>query len=205
VTVQRRFGYEYGVPMKWSSETGPRRPLGHAQGFMFKPRFHHRIPYSYTYSYTQISFIHTRHIWFLAIRHSWSSPTNSADHGRPNSGSCSDGRPRPWEFGPPDDDNPGLDEADQEQLVRVAAKNVLDKGCGNGAGGHRRWAEDICKPVSTGTGRTGPVGKSASCDTERRTSWKPFGVSPPRHLPGVPGGSGADRPGSDRRRCGIAA
>ena len=62
------------------------------------------------------------------------------------SGSCSDGRPRPWELGPPDDDNPGLDEADQEQLVHVTAKNALEKECGKGAGGHRRWAEDILTP-----------------------------------------------------------
>ena len=60
-------------------------------------------------------------------------------------GSCSDGRQRPWELGPPDDDNPGLDEADQEQLVRVSAKNAL-KDCGKGAGGHRRWAETILDP-----------------------------------------------------------
>lgn len=61
-------------------------------------------------------------------------------------GSCSDGRPRPWELGPPDDDNPGLDEADQEQLVRVNAKNAL-KDCGKDAGGHRRWAETILNPA----------------------------------------------------------
>lgn len=60
-------------------------------------------------------------------------------------GSCSDGQPRPWELGPPDEDNPGLDEADQEQLVRVSAKNAL-KDCGKGAGGHRRWAETILDP-----------------------------------------------------------
>lgn len=62
------------------------------------------------------------------------------------SGSCSDGRQRPWELGPPDDDNPGLDESDQEQLIHETAKNVLEKGCGKGAGGHRRWAEDIIDP-----------------------------------------------------------
>jgi predicted metal-dependent peptidase len=60
-------------------------------------------------------------------------------------GSCSDGRQRPWELGAPDDDNPGLDEADQEQLIHVAAKNALE-GAGKGAGGHRRWAEDILDP-----------------------------------------------------------
>jgi predicted metal-dependent peptidase len=62
------------------------------------------------------------------------------------SGSCSDGRPRPWELGEPDDDNPGLDEADQEALIHVAAKNVLDKGCGKGAGGRRVWAEEVLDP-----------------------------------------------------------
>ena len=62
------------------------------------------------------------------------------------SGSCSDGRQRPWELGPPDDDNPGLDEADQEQLIHETAKNVLEKDRGKGAGGHRRWAEDILNP-----------------------------------------------------------
>jgi len=69
--------------------------------------------------------------------------------GEPQSGqggSCSDGRQRPWELGSPDDDNPGLDEADQEQLVHVTAKNALAKDCGKGAGGHRRWAETILDP-----------------------------------------------------------
>jgi hypothetical protein len=62
------------------------------------------------------------------------------------SGSCSDGRQRPWELGPPDDDQPGLDGADQEQLIHVTAKNVLEKDCGKGAAGHRRWAEGIITP-----------------------------------------------------------
>ena len=62
------------------------------------------------------------------------------------SGSCSDGRPRPWELGEPDDDSPGLDEADQEALIRVAAKNAVDKDRGKGTGGHRRWAEEILNP-----------------------------------------------------------
>ena len=60
------------------------------------------------------------------------------------SGSCSDGRQRPWELGPPDDDNPGLDEADQEQLIHTTAQNVAARG--HGSGGHRRWAEQILDP-----------------------------------------------------------
>ena len=63
-----------------------------------------------------------------------------------SSGSCSDGRQRPWELGPPDDDNPGLEEADQEQMIHVTAKNVLEKECGKDSAGHRRWAEDILNP-----------------------------------------------------------
>ena len=39
-----------------------------------------------------------------------------------------------------------MDEADQEQLIHETAKNVLEKDCGKGAGGHRRWAEDILDP-----------------------------------------------------------
>ena len=62
------------------------------------------------------------------------------------SGSCSDGRQRPWELGAPDDDNPGLDEADQEQLIHVTAKNVLEREHGQESASHRRWAKDILNP-----------------------------------------------------------
>ena len=50
--------YEYGVPIL-ISKVDPRKldHEGRSQGFMFEPRFHHRIPCSYTYSYTQISFM----------------------------------------------------------------------------------------------------------------------------------------------------
>ena len=47
-----------------------------------------------------------------------------------SSGSCSDGLQRPWELGPPDDDTPGLDEADQDQIIHVTAKNVLERKLG---------------------------------------------------------------------------
>lgn len=60
-------------------------------------------------------------------------------------GSCSDGRQRPWELGPPDDDQPGLDEADQDQLIHVTAKHAM-QAAGHGTAGHRRWAEDILNP-----------------------------------------------------------
>lgn len=63
-----------------------------------------------------------------------------------SSGSCSDGRQRPWELGAPDDDNPGLDEADQEQLIHVTAKNVLEREHGEETASHRRWAKDILNP-----------------------------------------------------------
>jgi predicted metal-dependent peptidase len=49
-------------------------------------------------------------------------------------------------LGEPDDDNPGLDEADQEALIHVAAKKALEKGCGKGAGGRRVWAEEVLDP-----------------------------------------------------------
>ncbi|MBC8357003.1 MAG: hypothetical protein H8E66_33950 [Planctomycetes bacterium] len=62
------------------------------------------------------------------------------------SGSCSDGRQRPWELGAPDDDDPGLDEADQEQLIHVTAKNVLEREHGEESASHRRWANDILNP-----------------------------------------------------------
>ena len=62
------------------------------------------------------------------------------------SGSCSDGRQRPWELGPPDDDNPGLEEADQDQLVHVTAKNVLEREHGDESASHRLWAKDILNP-----------------------------------------------------------
>lgn len=63
-----------------------------------------------------------------------------------SSGSCSDGRLRPWELGPPDENNPGLDEADQEQLVHVTANNVLEREHGQESATHRRWAKDILNP-----------------------------------------------------------
>ena len=63
-----------------------------------------------------------------------------------SSGSCSDGRQRSWELGPPDDDNPGLDEADQDQLIHVTAKNVLEREHGQESARHRRWATDILDP-----------------------------------------------------------
>lgn len=72
-------------------------------------------------------------------------PRDSDSH-RAGSGSCSDGRQRPWELGRPDDDNPGLDEADQEQLIHVTAQNVLDKQRGEGKGGMRVWAEQVIDP-----------------------------------------------------------
>ena len=62
------------------------------------------------------------------------------------SGSCSDGRQRPWELGPPDEQNPGLEEADQEQIIHVTARNVLEKQQGKGTGKHKLWAEDILNP-----------------------------------------------------------
>ena len=61
-----------------------------------------------------------------------------------SSGSCSDGRQRPWELGAPDEANPGLDEADQEQLIHVTAKNVTEHG--QESARHRRWASDILNP-----------------------------------------------------------
>jgi predicted metal-dependent peptidase len=62
------------------------------------------------------------------------------------SGSCSDGRQRPWELGPPNDNNPGLDEADQEQLIHVTAKNVMEREHSQESARHRRWATDILNP-----------------------------------------------------------
>ena len=61
-----------------------------------------------------------------------------------DSGSCSDGRQRPWELGEPDDENPGLDEADSEQVVRSVAESVKSRGTGSGS--MRRWAEEILNP-----------------------------------------------------------
>ena len=60
------------------------------------------------------------------------------------SGSCSDGRQRPWELGEPDEDNPGLDDADSEQVVRSVAESVRSRGTGSGS--MRRWAEEILNP-----------------------------------------------------------
>ncbi|MCO6458595.1 MAG: hypothetical protein J5I93_25085 [Pirellulaceae bacterium] len=61
------------------------------------------------------------------------------------SGSCSDGRQRPWELGPPTDENPGLDKADAEQVIHATARNV-EKGVGSGSAGHKLWADEILNP-----------------------------------------------------------
>lgn len=61
------------------------------------------------------------------------------------SGSCSDGRQRPWELGPPTDEHPGLDDADADQIIHVTARNV-EKGVGSGSGGHKLWADQILNP-----------------------------------------------------------
>ena len=62
------------------------------------------------------------------------------------SGSCADGRQRSWELGAPSDDNPGLEETDQEQLIHVTAKNVLERERGQESASHRRWAKNILNP-----------------------------------------------------------
>lgn len=61
-----------------------------------------------------------------------------------DSGSCSDGRQRPWELGEPTDEAPGLDDADSEQVIRVTAERV--KECGSGSPGASRWADSILNP-----------------------------------------------------------
>jgi predicted metal-dependent peptidase len=67
--------------------------------------------------------------------------------GRPgvDGGSCSDGRQRPWELGEPDEENPGLDEADSEQVVRSVAESLRTRGTGSGS--MKRWAEEVLNPA----------------------------------------------------------
>jgi len=60
------------------------------------------------------------------------------------SGSCSDGRPRSFEQGEPDEDEPGMDESDQEQIIHRVANRALSRGdTGSNA---KRWAEKVINP-----------------------------------------------------------
>ena len=67
-------------------------------------------------------------------------------------GSVMDGVPRPWEKGPPSDEDPGLDKAQQDLLEAVTAKAIEDhiRGCGRGSVGEAlaKQAGDLLhKPV----------------------------------------------------------
>lgn len=62
------------------------------------------------------------------------------------SGSCSDGQPRPWEDGPPSEAAPGLTESEQKQIVREVAERV-EKAQGKGTcGALAEWAKTLLNP-----------------------------------------------------------
>lgn len=64
--------------------------------------------------------------------------------GPAESGSCSDGRQRPWELGEPTEDAPGLDESDEEQVIRRTARAAIERGTSPGSA--KRWAEGVLDP-----------------------------------------------------------
>jgi predicted metal-dependent peptidase len=67
-------------------------------------------------------------------------------------GSAADGIPRPWELGPPSEENPGLDESEQNLLEAQTAKAIEDhvasRGRGSVAAGLAKQASELLhKPV----------------------------------------------------------
>ena len=69
------------------------------------------------------------------------------DRPAPNGGSCSDGRPRPWEEPAPSEcSTPGIPEHEQEIICRETAKRIVEKALGNQGGMWGRWAEEIITP-----------------------------------------------------------
>jgi hypothetical protein len=65
-------------------------------------------------------------------------------------GSVADGIPRPWELGPPSDENPGLDESEQNLLEAQTAKAIEDHVASRGsvaAGLAKQASELLHKPV----------------------------------------------------------
>lgn len=66
------------------------------------------------------------------------------------SGSCSDGRQRPWEDSPPADEKdnsvpPAMPKHEQDQVLRDVAERIA-KQPGSGAGSWSRWAKEIISP-----------------------------------------------------------
>jgi len=61
-------------------------------------------------------------------------------------GSCADGQQRPWEQGPPSEEEPGIKPHEADVIIRQVAEKIADKQCGNGKGGFRGWAQDVISP-----------------------------------------------------------
>ncbi|HEV3023224.1 MAG TPA: VWA-like domain-containing protein [Pirellulales bacterium] len=61
-------------------------------------------------------------------------------------GSCADGQQRPWEQGPPSDEEPGIKPHEADMIVRKVAEQIHDKQRGTGRGGWKVWAESIIDP-----------------------------------------------------------
>ena len=88
-----------------------------------------------------------------------SGPADSEGDGQTESqspseigGSAADGIPRPWELGPPSEENPGLDESEQNLLEAQTAKAIEDhvasRGRGSVAAGLAKQASELLhKPV----------------------------------------------------------
>ena len=61
-------------------------------------------------------------------------------------GSCSDGQQRPWEQGPPSEEEPGIKAHEADVIIRQVAEKIADKHCGNGKSGWKGWAESVVNP-----------------------------------------------------------
>lgn len=68
----------------------------------------------------------------------------------PFGGSAADGRERPWEQGPPSEEEPGLSENDRDMVERQVARDIkeyAEKHVGDVAGNLERYAKEIIHPT----------------------------------------------------------
>jgi len=83
-------------------------------------------------------------------------------------GSAADGIPRPWELGPPSDENPGLDESEQNLLEAQTAKAIEDHVASRGRGSvaavlAKQASELLHKPVDPTRALAAKVKNAVDC------------------------------------------
>lgn len=65
--------------------------------------------------------------------------------GAGESGSCADGKSKPWEVGEPSPDAPGMEPHQQDRIVREVAKSIANREAGKGRG-FGKWAQEAINP-----------------------------------------------------------